>query len=122
MGSWRWDLDKTLRSIRTPANASKAVKDSAAKAKKFVEAVKRDIGYMIVTYSDHDYVQVDYRPDGTVGTPQSAPYELLQIEKDFVVIDQKAEGSSAKLFFEGNSFYVEVQVGEYIYKDYFTKL
>jgi hypothetical protein len=84
IGSWRWDHDKTLRNMQTPAGASKAVMDSAAKAKKFVEAVKRKVGYMTVTYSDHDYLQIEYAPDGTVLTRQSGPYELLQIEKDVI--------------------------------------
>lgn len=123
IGSWRWDLEKTLRNIQAPPGASKGVVTSAAKAKKYVEGMRREVGSMTVTYSDHNYVQIEYDTRGTEFNRRSGPYAILQIEKDFVVIDQQQNGDSGKLFFEGsNSFYVEVQVGEYTYRDYFTRM
>src|SRR5262245_41811842 len=41
IGSWRWDLEKTLRNIHPPAGASKSMVNSATKAKKFVEGLIR---------------------------------------------------------------------------------
>jgi hypothetical protein len=50
---------------------------------------------------------------------ESFPYKIVELGESKIVIHE-ASGVS-KIFFEGNHFYVEVKVGDYTYKDYFTR-
>jgi len=46
----------------------------------------------------------------------------METGSEFVIIHQENTDGVGKIPFQGNSFYVEVTVGNYTYKDYFTKL
>jgi hypothetical protein len=39
-----------------------------------------------------------------------APYRIVEVGKDYVIVDQMKNGGISKLFFSGNAFYVEVKV------------
>ena len=52
----------------------------------------------------------------------SFPYKIVEVGKDYVIVDQMKNGGVGKLFLAGNSFYVEVKVGEFTYRDYFTRM
>jgi hypothetical protein len=53
---------------------------------------------------------------------ESIPYKILELGKDYVIVDPMKNGGVGKLFLVGNSFYVEVAVGEFTYRDYFTRM
>ena len=123
IGSWKWDNNKTLQNLQFPVEGSNELKASATKAKIFVEAIRKRIGSKTtVTYSDKEYLQVTYDDKDNILSKESAPYKLIKVGHDFVIIDQMKNGGHEKIFFEGNSFFVEVHVGEYTYKDYFSKI
>ena len=123
IGTWKWDLNKTLQNLRFPSEGSDELKASATKAKKFVEgAAKNIVPNTTVIFADKEYLQIIYDSKGNILSRAYAPYNIITIGQDFVVVDQMENGGIGKLFFEGNSFYVEVQVGEYTYKDYFSKI
>lgn len=77
---------------------------------------------MILTYRDHECEQVIFGKDGQVLSRETIPYKLVEVKKDFLVIDQFQKGGVVKLYRDGDqSMYVEVWVGDYSYKDFFTK-
>ena len=122
IGSWKWDNNKTLQNLQVPIQASDKMKASAAKAKKFVENVEKDFSNVTVTYSREKYIQVISDGKGRVLSRGIAPYHIIQIGRHYLVTDQFKNGGIQKLFLEGNSFFVKVRMGQYTYKDYFTKL
>jgi hypothetical protein len=123
IGTWSWDTNKTLQNLKIPVDGSSELKASATKAKKFVEAVAKKLGSKTtITYADEEYFQVIYDDKGNILSKESSPYKILETGRDFVIIDQMKNGGQAKIIFEDNSFFVEVHVGEYSYKDYFSKI
>ena len=78
---------------------------------------------VVVTYRDGEYEQVMRDNSGLEFSRTVAPYRVVEITKDAIIIDQFNNGGLIKQFFEGkDSFYVQVKVGEFTFKDYFTKL
>jgi hypothetical protein len=73
-------------------------------------------------YSDTEYTQVIVGGKDIVLSKTSPPYRVVEIGGDYVIIDQLQNGGKVKLFLERNSFYVEVKVGEFTYRDYFTRM
>jgi hypothetical protein len=73
-------------------------------------------------YSDTEYTQVIVGGKDIVLSKTSPPYRVVEIGKDYVIIDQMKNWGIAKLFLTGNGFYVEVNVGEFTYRDYFTRM
>jgi hypothetical protein len=123
IGSWKWDNNKTLREFRLPRVGSEQFKSDAARAKRFVEGQIRNLqSNMTLTYTDQQCTQVIVGNSGTVISRESIPYKILELGKDYVVVDQMKNGGVGKVFLAGNSFYVEVNVGEFTYRDYFTKI
>jgi hypothetical protein len=53
---------------------------------------------------------------------ESFPYRIVEAGKDYVIVDQMKNGGVSKFFLAGNGFYVEVKVGEFTYRDYFTRM
>jgi len=53
---------------------------------------------------------------------KSFAYKFVEAGKDYVIVDQMKNGGTGKLFLTGNAFYVEVKVGEFTYRDYFTRM
>jgi hypothetical protein len=51
-----------------------------------------------------------------------APYRIVEVGKDYVIVDQLKNGGISRLFLSENAFYVEVKVGEFTYRDYFTRM
>jgi hypothetical protein len=123
LGSWRWDNNKTLMNLQLPANGSDELKKSASKARAFVEGAATKLrSNMVITYREHECDQIVFGDNGKVLSRETIPYRLVEVRKDHVVIDQLEKGGIVKLFRESDeSMYVEVQVGSYKYKDYFTK-
>lgn len=123
LGSWKWDNNKTLMNLQLPAEGSDELKKSASKAKAFVEEAATKLrSNMVLTYREHECDQVVFGDNGQVLSKETIPYRLVEVRKDYVVIDQLEKGRIVKLFREGDgSMYVEVLVGSYKYKDYFTK-
>jgi hypothetical protein len=115
IGTWRSDDAKTLREFQSPTEGS------AAKAKAFVEAVAEKLNSNVtLTYTDSKCIEIIFDSKGHELSKQSFPYKIVELGESNIVIDE-ASGVS-RIFFEGNHFYVEVKVGDYTYKDYFTKL
>ena len=77
---------------------------------------------MTLTYTDQGCLEIIDDNKGNVLSRESSPYKIVEIGKDYVILDQARNGGVGKLFLKGNSFYVEVKVGEYSYNDYFTRL
>jgi hypothetical protein len=123
IGSWKWDNDKTLREFRLPTDGSEQLKSDAARAKRFVEAtVKKAGSNMTLTYTDKKYTEVIVASNGMALSKVTSPYRIVEVGKDYVIIDQLEHGGVNKAFLDGNSFYVEVKVGEFTFKDYFTRM
>jgi hypothetical protein len=123
IGSWRWDNAKTLANFRLPTEGSDELKQSADKAKRLVEGIAAKAhSNMVLTYRDSECEEVIFTQTGQVLSRETIPYRLVKVEKTVVIIDQKENGGIVKLFRDGNdSLYVEVQVGSYTYRDYFTR-
>ena len=77
---------------------------------------------MTLTYTDQECTQVIAGGSGIVISRESIPYKTLELRQDYVVVDQMKNGGVGKIFLAGNSFYVEVKVGEFTYRDYFTRM
>ena len=123
IGTWKWDNNKTLREFRLPTVGSEQFKSDAARAKRFVEGQIRNLqSTMTLTYTDQECTQAIVGSSGTVISRESIPYKILELGKDYVIVDQMKNGGVGKLFLAGNSFYVEVKVGEFTYRDYFTRM
>jgi hypothetical protein len=123
LGTWEWDHDKALQEFKVPTQGSEQLKTDAARAKRFVEGTVKQLGSnMTLTYTDKEYIEVTVGGKGAVLSKTSSPYRIVEIGKDYVIIDQQKNGGTVKLFVNGNSFYVEVKVGEFTYRDYFTKM
>jgi len=123
IGTWKWDNNKTLREFRLPTVGSEPFKSDAARAKRFVEGQARNLqSTMTLTYTDQECTQVIAGGSGIVISRESIPYKTLELRQDYVVVDQMKNGGVGKIFLAGNSFYVEVKVGEFTYRDYFTRM
>jgi hypothetical protein len=123
IGEWKWDNDKTLREFRLPTEGSEQLKSDAARAKRSVEATVKKLGSnMALTYTDKEYTQVIVGRNGAVLSNETSPYRIVEVGKGYIVVDQLTNGGTVKLLFSGNSFYVEVKVGEFTYRDYFTRM
>jgi hypothetical protein len=121
IGTWRSDDSKTLQEFQSPTEGSAELKASAAKAKAFVEAVAEKLNSNVtLTYTDSKCTEIIFDSKGHELSKESFPYKIIELGESNIVIDE-ASGVS-KIFFEGNHFYVEVKVGDYTYKDYFTRL
>jgi hypothetical protein len=93
---------------------------TAAKAKAFVEAVARKRNSNVtLTYTDNRCTEIIFDSKGHELSKESFAYKIVELAESNIVIDEPSGVS--KIFFEGNHFYVEVKVGEYTYRDYFTK-
>ena len=122
IGSWRWDNEKTLHEFKSPVKGSEELKESATKAGKFAQAFTKNLhSNMTLTYTDNECLEIVFDDKENVLSKESFPYKIIEAGKDFVILDQPNNGGVGKLFLEGNSFYVEVKVGEFRYRDYFTK-
>jgi hypothetical protein len=121
IGTWRSDDSKTLQEFQSPTEGSAELKASAAKAKAFVEAVAEKLNSNVtLTYTDSKCTEIIFDSKGHELSKESFPYKIVELGESYIVIDE-ASGVS-KIFFEGNHFYVEVKVGDYTYKGYFTRL
>jgi len=121
IGTWKWDDAKTLQEFQSPTEGSAELQASAAKAKAFVEAGAKKLNSNVtLTYTDSKCTEIIFDSKGHELSKESFPYKVVQLGASDIVIDE-ASGVS-KIFFEENHFYVEVKVGDYTYKDYFTKL
>ena len=121
IGTWKWDNAKTLQEFQSPTEGSAELKVSAAKAKAFVEAVAKKLNSNItLTYTDSQCTEIILDSKGHELSKQSFPYKIVELGESNIVIDEPSGVN--KIFFEGNHFYVEVKVGDYTYKDYFTRL
>lgn len=122
IGSWKWDNSKTLQNFRMPTAGTEAYMRSATKAKAFVEnAAAKLNSNMSLTYDQANCREVIFDGKGKVLSDTSYPYKILKSGKDFLIVDQPGNGGKGKLFLDGNSFYVEVKVDDFSYRDYFTK-
>jgi hypothetical protein len=122
IGTWKWDNVKTLQKFQSPTEGSAELNASAAKAKAFVEAVAKKLNSNVtLTYTDNKCTEIIVDGIGHELSKQSSPYKIVETHKDYIVVDQPNNGGPGKVFFEGSSFYVEVKVGDYTYRDYFTK-
>jgi predicted amidohydrolase YtcJ len=121
IGTWKSDDAKTLREFRSPTEGSAELKASTAKAKAFVEAVAKKLNSNVtLTYADKECTEIIFDNKAHELSKESFPYKIVELGESNIVVDE-ASGVS-KIFFEGNHFYVEVKVGDYTYKDYFTRL
>ena|ERR1700675_2799989 len=121
IGTWRSDDAKTLQEFQSPTEGSAELKASEAKAKAFVEAVAKKLNSNVtLTYTEKECTEIIFDSKGHELSKESFPYKIVELGESNIVIDE-ASGMS-KIFFEGNHFYVEVTVGDYTYKDYFTRL
>jgi hypothetical protein len=122
VGSWRWDNEKTLSNFKFPDDGSDEQKKDALKARRFVESVAREIrSNVTLTYEDREYTQTTYDNEGRELNRVSAPYKIVKVSGNSVIVDQFEHGHVVELFLEGDSFYVEVKVGAFTYRDYFTR-
>lgn len=123
LGSWRWDNGKTLRNLQVPAEGSQELLESAQRARTFVANLNAKLNSnVVVSFSKNEYTQSTFGPGGDVFSRESVPYRVIEVHADRIVIADQAEGGTSTLFFDGpDSFYVEVSVGTFIYKDYFTR-
>jgi hypothetical protein len=123
VGTWKWDNDKTLREFRLPTEGSEQLKTDAARAKRFVEGqISNAHSNMTLKYTDEDCTQVVVGGNGLVLSKTSSPSRIVEIGKGYVIVDQLKNDGIGKLFLNGNGFYVEVKVGEFTYRDYFTRM
>ena len=125
VGSWRWDNAKTLDNLKaTAGGAPESQAASLDKARRFVEAVATRLhSNMVLTYTDHDCVEVITDDTGREISRGITPYKVLAVNDDYVLVDRLAKGGVAKIFRESDSsLYVEVKVGNFVYRDYFTRI
>jgi hypothetical protein len=123
LGSWKWDNNKTLREFKFPTAGSEKLMNDAAKAKRFIDGTVTELrSNMTLTYTESSCVEVIYDSRRNVLSRKSFPYKIVETTDRYLTVDQPRNGGVGKLFLEGNGFYVEVKVGDYTYKDYFTKL
>jgi hypothetical protein len=125
IGSWKWDNEKTLKNLPEPKGESSDLKaSSAAKARKFVESVAAELrSNMVLVYTDRECDQITYDSNGHELSRKTLPYRIVRIAPEFVIVDQEKNGGVTKIYRQGrDSLYVEVQVGNYIYRDYFTRV
>ena len=121
IGTWKWDNAKTLQEFQSPTEGSAELKASAAKAKAFVEDVAKKLNSNVtLTYTEKECTEIIVDSIGHELSKESFPYKIVELGESNIVIDEACRVS--KIFFEGNHFYVEVKVGDYIYKGYFTRL
>jgi hypothetical protein len=123
IGSWRWDNVKTLQNLKIPTEGSDELMKSAHKAKTFVQSVAKNLrSNMVLTYRDNECDQITFDNEGRELSRHTMAYRLVEVRKDVVIVDQLDNGGVVKLFRDGDkSFYVEVKVGEFAYRDYFTR-
>src|SRR5215211_1533248 len=123
IGSWRWDNAKTLANLQIPTEGSEELRKSASEAKTFVEGIATKLHSNVVfTYQERECSQVMYAEDGKILSRETFPYELVEVRRDVIVIDQPRNGGMVTFFREGTeSMYVEVNVGAFTYNDYFTR-
>jgi hypothetical protein len=122
IGTWRMDDAKTLQEFQSPTEGSPELKASAAKAKTFVEAVAKKLNSNVtLTYTDKNWTEIIFDGKGHELSKESLPYTIVETHKDYIVVDQHNNYGPSRIYFEGRSFYVEVKVGDYTYKSYFTK-
>jgi hypothetical protein len=85
-----------------------------------VEAIAKKLNSnMTLTYTDTKCTGIIIDCKGDELRKESFPYKIVELGESNIVIDEA--GGVSKIFFEGNHFYVEVKVGDYTYKDYFTR-
>jgi hypothetical protein len=120
IGTWKWDNAKTLQEFQSPTDGSAELKASAATTKAFVEAVAEKLNSNVtLTYTDSKCTEIIFDSKGHELSKESFPYKIVELSDSHIVIDEVS--GLSKIFFEGNHFYVKVKVGDYTYKDYFTK-
>jgi len=124
VGSWRWDNARTLNNLKPTADVAPELQASADKARRFVEAVATRLhSNMVLTYTDHDCTEVITDNAGHELSRAVIPYKVLAIHDDYVLVDQLEKGGVAKIFRENDSsLYVEVKAGNFVYRDYFTRI
>jgi hypothetical protein len=122
IGSWKWDNEKTLQQFKIPSKGSHQLMESAAKAKRFVIATRTRLrSHMVLIYRDEECAEVIYDKSGHELSRKWSPYRVVTIAKDYVVIDEN--GGIAKIYLDDdNSFHVLVRIGDFVYKDYFTRI
>jgi hypothetical protein len=88
-----------------------------------VEAVAKKLNSNVtLTYAHNKCTEIIFDSKGHELSKESFPYKIVETHKGYIVVDQPNNGGRYRVFFEGSSFYVEVKVGGYTYKHYFTKL
>jgi hypothetical protein len=125
VGSWRWDNAKTLDNFKAAADgAPESQAASVDKARRFVEAVATRLrSNMVLIYTDHDCTQVITDDAGRELSRETMPYKLLELHDNYVLVDQFEKWGVVKIFRENDlSLYVEVKVGNFVYRDYFTRI
>jgi hypothetical protein len=125
VGSWRWDNAKTLDNFKTTADSAPASQAaSVANARRFVEAVAARLrSNMVLIYTDHDCTGVITDDGGRELSREIMPYKILEIHDNYVLVDQLDKGGVVKIFRESDSsLYLEVKVGSFVYRDYFTRI
>jgi hypothetical protein len=124
IGSWKWDNEKTLRRFNMPSKGSNQLMESAAKAKRFVMGtVSKLRSKMVLIYRDRECAEVIYDNSGHELSRKWFAYRVLEISRRYVIIDQPGIGGIIKIYLDGDdSSYVLVRVGEFKYRDYFTRI
>lgn len=125
VGSWRWDNAKTLDNFKAAADGAPASQAASVdKARRFVEAVATRLrSNMLLIYTDHDCTEVVTDEVGREVSREITPYKVLEIHDNYVLVDQLDKGGVVKIFRENDSsLYVEVKVGTFVYRDYFTRI
>lgn len=122
LGTWVWDTEKTFQEFKVTAEGPDELKESAMRARAWTDAVRKSIGQSTtVTYKDKEFVEV-IRSQGIVLGEESAPYKVVSMSIDQLVVDILVNGKISTCFFEGDSFYVETEYKGYKYRSYWTKL
>ena len=123
IGSWKMDSEKTLKELKLPVGGSAELKNSAAKAKASIECFTNKLcGDVGLIYSEKEYITVIFDGKANKLSNASAPYKVIKIDGNHMIIDQLQNGGITNIFFEKDSFNVQVNVGEYTYRNYFKKL
>ena len=123
IGTWRWDNTRTLREFVSTKDGPQSLMKSADKAERFVEAANKTLGSNVqFTYTEHDCLEIIFDRQGNELSRDSSPYRVVEAGPGFVVIDQMNTDGIGKIFFQGDSFYVEVKVDDFTYKDYFKRI
>ena len=124
LGTWKWDNQRTLHEFQMPTTGNAELIRSATKAKRFVNAtVLRLRSNMTLMYLDKECIEVIHDALGRELSRKALPYRIIKLEKDYLLVDQYNNGGVGKIFRENDdSFYVEVKVGTFVYRDYFTRI